>query len=380
MSDAGYELRSGLAPQFARQARASEGVSPLYTVICQAASLDLAWPGRLTELLGPWSDVRFGDMMPLRVLAAAHRLVLEREAPLLALWFPSVGGDAPRDAAGRVACYDAWVDTLVAHADRLPALLAAPPQTNDPGRAAALAGVLQLVEDEWGLPQRLHELGASAGLNLLADQVRVTWLGGETGPAGSPLVLEDAWEGDPLPPATVPRVVERVGCDLHPVDVATTEGRLHLTSFVWPDQPERFDRLRAAYQLAAHVPVRLVRADLVNHLETLSPEPGTALVVWHSSTWMYLDGPQRSAAKTAFERLGALASPEAPVVHAAREYLGDRASTSFALVTRWWPAPRSHGAQGIAAGEAVQFANSPAHGLPVRWMPPRALGLDFDQL
>jgi len=223
----------------------------------------------------------------------------------------------------------------------------------------------------YDFPIRVHELGASAGLNLLADRARVTWPGGGVGPFGSPLRLDDAWDGDPLPPDDVePRVVERIGCDLDPVDVTTTEGRLHLTSFVWPDQAERLERLRAAYRLAEEVAVTLVRADLVEHLRSLRPQPGSVLVVWHSSTWFYLSAEQRAEAERLFLELGAAASPEAPVVHVAREYLGDTFSSSHALVLRWWPVPASQSACVAGPGDAVQYADTPAHGLPVTWTTP----------
>lgn len=372
MTTVDFEGRPGLSALFARQAKAaSANGSAMYAGICQAAALDLAGDSRLGDVLAPWAGSRSGDMLPLRVLGAAHRLVLERQAPRLAMYFPSVGGSAPDDALGRGACYAAWVDALVAHADRLPALLAGPPQTNDPGRAAALAGALQLVAAAYDLPIRVHELGASAGLNLLADQVRLTWPGGAIGPQGSTLHLSGAWEGAPVPPAdVVPRVIERVGCDLDPVDITTTEGRLHLTSFVWPDQLDRLDRLRAAYQLVETVPITLVRADLLEHLRSLHPVEGSTLVVFHSSTWFYLDEAERAEAVAIFDRLGAQASATAPVVHVAREYLGDAFASSHALVLQWWPVPESQAAHAAHPGDPVQYADSPAHGLPVTWQQP----------
>ena len=39
----------------------------------------------LASLLAPYADARVGDMVPLRLLAAVHRLALAREAPELAL-------------------------------------------------------------------------------------------------------------------------------------------------------------------------------------------------------------------------------------------------------------------------------------------------------
>lgn len=373
-----FEDRPGLAAAFSAQHRDSvRNGSPLYAGLCRAASLDLAGPSRLTDLLAPWADARAGDLVPTRVLGAAHRLVLERAAPALALWFPSVGGTAPSDAAQRAACYAAWVDALESAAERLPALLARPPQTNDPGRGAALAGVLHHVAAAYGLPVRVHELGASAGLTLLADRVRITWPGGATGPQGSPLRLDDAWAGDPLPPSDdAPRVVERVGCDLDPVDVRSTDGRLHLTSFVWADQVERLERLRAAYRLAEDVPVELVRRDLVEHLRGLSPEPGRALVVWHSSTWFYLSAAERAEADRRVRALGDAASSDAPVVHVARELTDGADAGSHAVVAQWWPVPQHLEPFGVHTGDPVHLADTPAHGVPVTWRPPSVLVVD----
>ncbi|MGE0818933.1 MAG: DUF2332 domain-containing protein [Candidatus Nanopelagicales bacterium] len=370
------EERSGLAAQFSRQARDCADIgSALYADLCRSASLELSASGELSDLLAPWGDARDGDLVPLRVLAAAHRLVLEREAPALALWFPSVGGSAPVDGAGRAECYRAWRDALARSASRLPELLASPPQTNEPARSAAFAGAFAHVAAAYRLPLVAHELGASAGLNLVADHVRITWLGGARGPQGSPLVLEDAWDGDPLPPEVDIDVRERVAVDLAPVDVTTTEGRLHLTSFVWPDQSERFERLRAAYQLAARVPVRLVAADVVDHVRGLEPVPGSALVVAHSTTWIYLDEASRAAADAAFVRLGERASPDAPVVHVSREphSLDDRAGRDFELVLRCWPAPPHGPLAGFDAGTPVLLARTSAHGIPVTWQPATAL-------
>ncbi len=364
---AGYDERPGLAAAFEAQSRAShDNGSPLYAALCRSAALDLAAGGRLVELLAPWSDARNGDMVPLRVLGAAHRLVLERRAPALALWFPSVGGEAPVDGAGRSACFAAWVDALVDHRDRLPELLAGPPQTNDPGRSAVLLGGLQHVASAYGLPIRVHELGTSAGLLLRSDLVRVTFPGGEAGALSSPVVLEDAWVGDPLPPAARPEVVERVGCDRDPVDVGTVEGRLLLTSYVWPDQRDRLELLRGGLQLAAENPATVVRADVVDHLESLELQEGSVLVLWNSSVWLYLDDEQRARADAAIEALGAQASATTPVVHLSREFLGERLRRSFPLAARGWP----HGPAGAAAGQGVLLADSPPHGIPVRWHPP----------
>ena len=67
---------------------------------------------------------------------------------------------------------------------------------------------------------------------------------GAFGPADSPVQFVDPIEGDVRPaPFTV---VERRGCDLHPVDATSEAGRLLLTSFVWPFDVDRHQRLAAA--------------------------------------------------------------------------------------------------------------------------------------
>ncbi len=364
-----FERRTGLAAQFVNQAHALvENGSGLYADICSAAALDLAGPSLLTDVLAPWDSGRVGDMMPLRIMGATHRLVLERQAPALALYYPSVGGAAPVDGASRTACYQAWVDTLVRHADRLPELLAQPPQTNEIGRAAALAGMLHVIAEAWDLPIRLHELGTSAGLHLRADHIRITWHDGAVGPVNSPVQLTDAWQGASIPaPSERLNVVERVGVDLYPVDLGSVEGRLHLTSFVWADQVARFERLRDALLLAERVPVVTVTGDLVDYVRGLELHDGTALVIWHSATWMYLSDADRAAVDEAIARLGAEATPRSPLVRIEREYHEYQVGASFPVRATWWPAPLSHQ---VAAGTALQYADSPAHGLPITWQVP----------
>lgn len=97
----------------------------------------------------------------------------------------------------------------------------------------------------------MHEVGASAGLQLRADHFRYDFDGKSWGPARSPVRIADAWQGA-LPPLTVhPRIVERRGADLDPIDPATEDGRLRLMSYVWPDQTTRIGRLRSALALGA---------------------------------------------------------------------------------------------------------------------------------
>ena len=78
----------------------------------------------------------------------------------------------------------------------------------------------------------------------------------------------DGEERRPVPAellSLVPRVRRRVGLDLDPVDVTTDEGALRLRSFVWPDQPERLERLDRAIAAVRAEPPELVAATLRRH-------------------------------------------------------------------------------------------------------------------
>jgi hypothetical protein len=138
----------------------------------------------------------------------------------------------------------------------------------------------------------LLELGASAGLNLLVDRYSFEGRNWRFGPADSPVQLIGAIEG-PVKLQSF-EIVDRAGCDLHPVDARSAAGRLLLTSFVWPFDLHRHERLAAALRVAASRPqVRIDRAAASDWLprtlaRTLGAVSPNALpVVWHSITQLY---------------------------------------------------------------------------------------------
>jgi hypothetical protein len=173
------------------------------------------------------------------------------------------------------------------HIEEMHAALAVPPQTNEVGRSVALlAGLFDLVAASGVRRIRLLELGASAGLNLLLDFYGFRGKSWHVGPVDSKVQFVDPIEGHVQPERFM--IMNRAGCDLHPVDVATAEGRLLLTSFVWPFDLHRHQRLSSALSVAATHPVRLDKAAASNWLpEALVVDRDVLPVVWHSITQMY---------------------------------------------------------------------------------------------
>ena len=104
--------------------------------------------------------------------------------------FPSTGGDG--DAA---AAWPAIQALIASGRAELVEALAHPLQTNAPTRSKALVGAHCLVAQRTGLPLRLLELGASAGLNLRVDRFRYEQDGVAFGPPHSPVRFVDFLTG-----------------------------------------------------------------------------------------------------------------------------------------------------------------------------------------
>ncbi|QKG26617.1 DUF2332 domain-containing protein [Actinomadura verrucosospora] len=337
----------GVREELLDQARvcAAQG-SPMYAELLARAADDADAGGPVADVLAD----RASSALALRMLGTVHRIVLEGRAPALAAHYPTAGG-----TADPLAAWPAFRDVLARRTAEVRAGLADAPQTNEVGRAAPLVGGLLAVAAATGLPVRLLEIGASAGLNLRADHYRLLFPGGGYGP-DSPVVLPDAWRG--TPPKAVPlRIAARLGCDLAPLDAAAPEGRRRLLSYVWPDQHARVARLRAALEVAARVPAAVVRAGAGDFLDGLAPEPGAVTVVWHSVMMQYLPDEEAARVHRHVEAAGAAASSGAPVAHLAFEPPGTAHITGTPLLTlRLWP-----------GGERRVLGEAPPHGLPFTW-------------
>ena len=274
----------------------------------------------------------------LRLMGSVHRLVLERRAGLLAAYYPSVGGTYEPEG-----CWAAFRELLTAQPGPVREWLDRPPQTNEVGRAAALMGGLRSLGTVGSsLPVRLFEIGSSAGLNLLVDRFDF---------------VEDAWQGA-TPGGPPPVIVERLGCDVMPIDARTTDGRLALTAYVWADQFDRHERLRAALACAAETDVEVRGQGAASFVSSLSVVTGTLTVLWHSVMWQYLDRAEQREVDAQIDRLAASSTGEAPFAHLRMEPTRrtSGAEHEFLVVLDEWP-----------GGVRRILGVASAHGVPTTW-------------
>lgn len=342
---------------FALQASACATLgSPLTARVLSLAGERLRPGDSLADRLFAWpGDITYnGASVPLRLAGGLHALVLGGADAPLAAFYADPGG------LGDDAAWDVLAAAMARHRAGLMHWLDSPPQTNEVRRAAVLVAVGHWLAARFGKPLVLSELGASAGLNLLWDRYALDVAGQRFGPTAPVLSLAPDWAGAP-PPAALPVVAERAGCDLNPLD--PVRDRLRVLSYIWPDQQDRLARTRAALDLAARHPPGVVRADAADWLEERLRRwfPGHLHLVYHTVAWQYFPTEVQARCDAALARAGAAATVEAPLAHFGME--ADPAGHGTRLSLRLW-------AGGASSGEPVDMGWADAHGRAVRWSPP----------
>lgn len=189
---------------------------------------------------------------------------------------------------GALRWYDAplTTDWAVEHWPEVRAVLTTRrTQTNEPARCAMLLPALATLPE----PLALVEVGASAGLCLLYDRWAYDYGGVRVG--DSPVVLRCAVSGNVPIPGRVPEIAWRAGLDLNPLDPRDPDTRRWLECLVWPEHEDRRTTLRAALDVAAHDPPRIVQGDLLRDLPALLDEvpDGLTTVVTHTAVLAYVD-------------------------------------------------------------------------------------------
>ena len=270
---------------------------------------------------------------PLRLLGGLHALVL----------------------TGRASWDD--LDAALEHPE-LPNLARRSVQTNEVRRSWVLAPCfLELARRTGADALDLIELGPSAGFNLLWDRYRHVYTAGTWGPPDGVLELEGE-ERTPVPPGLlglVPRVEQRVGIDLNPVDVTTDEGALLLRSFVWPGQPERLERLDRAIEAVRRDPPELVRGDFADELESLLARrlPGALTVVFMTAVLGYVSDAGWARTQEVLVEAGS----HGPLAFVWADRPAAGVDEYWGLWLRLWP-----------GGEPELLAHADVHGAWLEWL------------
>jgi hypothetical protein len=284
--------------------------STFYDWLCQALETEILESGPVWNVLAPFAGEPLEDAYVLRFLAGIHKLVLEGSTPKLAAHFPSTGGDG--DA---VAAMAAIVELLEESPGAIQGALSVPPQTNEVGRAPALASGLLVIASRFGLPIRLREIGSSGGLNLRLDSYWYERDGEGWGTPESRLRFEDLWEGGAPTFSQGAEILDRRGCDRHPIDATSPTGALTLLSYVWPEPHERFVRLHQAIEVAKRTPVIIDEADAASWVscELSKRTEGTVMVIMHSVVWQYLELGTTETISEAMAEAGAKTKSNSPL-------------------------------------------------------------------
>ena len=252
------------------------GTSPLYERVALALS-------ESDEALRAIEAVPARRRHPTVILAALHDLALAGRAPALATAYAAADGDAAAGAA--IDALLRMTDSVVALAERCRV------RADETGRHAVLYPTIAEAARRVGADAiGLIDVGCSAGFNLQVDRVGISYSNGQSlGDPSSPVrVSASIVGGRPVPTEAMPEVVARVGIDPDPVDVTDADDARWLRACLWPDRPdrqERVARLDAELAMAAASPPLLLRGDPVEVVpEALARVPGHALPVV-TTTW-----------------------------------------------------------------------------------------------
>ena len=316
---------------FVHQAASCETLgSPFTADLCRALAkiLDhttqtgrrvLNWPGHTRE-----------DALALRLCGGLHALVLSGRDQMLAAAYPP-------NSTNEDTLLDILPGVLRRHDRTLSIALDSAPQTNEIARSGMLLPGFLLIARETGLPLALHEIGSSAGLNLLFDRFHYRYGDGEFGDPTSPVRLVPETLARPVPVDGVVDVVARNGSDIAPINTENSTDRLRLRSYVWADQAVRLQRLDAAIGLAGTAPFALEKADAASFLRKrlATRREGEAFVLFHSIVWQYLPAATKASIVGDLGEAGFAASKAAPIAWLRMEPLATTDKHAMLSLTKW---------------------------------------------
>lgn len=317
--NSGEKRLAELADRFHKQHQFALNYSPLYAALFGSVANWLAEAPQdpaVQWLLHNTSHRAAFDVTNL-LAAALHYEVLAGEPAVapLAHFYPTVGGNASpyrlfvdddhRSDSISAGFTQALHNAILARQETIAAYLkSSTVQTNETGRGYSWLFPASLAQwDE----VYLIDLGASAGLNLLADQRAFQFIHSSDGSqffalgnaaslqftirAGGKLKYFLHGGSGKL------KIASRIGYDIHPFHIVTEVDERTLKSFIWADQIERVQRLEEAIMAfnqvqSSPVPIQLYSASLPGDLsDVLDEQPRDLqqpLLIYNTYIKMYL--------------------------------------------------------------------------------------------
>jgi hypothetical protein len=324
------------------------GQSPLYEALCERIVDDQA-------LLAIAATAPEGQLVGNLLFAAVHYLLLGGAEHELTQYYASCV-TAPKPPQG---AFPAFRDFCIAHKSAIRDLLTRRRvQTNEVRRCAYLFPAFAYVANvATPRPLALIEVGTSAGLNLLWDRYAYDY--GDGGFEGcSDALVRIRTEVKPGCPISLPdepiAVSQRVGVDIHVIDVRDPDELLWLESLVWPEHRDRRGLLKAAVREMLQDRPRLLEGDILDLLPALVTNASRAAQVclFHCHTLHQFTDAQRAEFKNLLGEL----SRSRPILELSAEWIGS--VTPELHLERW-----DHG-----QNAGVHLANVDQHARWIEWL------------
>jgi hypothetical protein len=327
--------------------------APGTAMICRALIALAEGDSHCGQRIAGWDPATvLRDAMPLRLAGGLHDLFRRGIEP-------GLGKIYHGEVTSQVTA-DRLVSEIVARHDMdLLPWFESPPQTNEAGRSVSFVGALHWLSTRVTPNFELNEIGSSAGMNLLIDQYRYDVGGVVSGPDNAPVTIRPKWNGPP-PPSDGFTIASVHGCDIQPIDVRDEAAANRLMAYIWPEMPERFERMEAGIKMIRDRPVNLIQADAADFVEARLATPqaaGTTRILMHSIVWQYLPDAVQLRIQTAMAEAGAKATADKPLAWISLET--NRATFRHELKVSYWP---GGGNDPFLLGEAH------AHGIWVNWL------------
>ncbi len=244
---------SKLFARFSEQALGSE----MYQFLSKEMASD-------SELMALAAKAEQSQPVPNLFLAAVNFLLYKDPTLPLSRFYPNHSG-RPFSKNG---LFEAFKEFCLQHSDALIHLMQTRlVQTNEVRRCALLLPAVAWVADITRSDIALVDVGTSSGLNLFMDQYRYQYSDGTAiGDPKAPLQISCTVKSGKLKLKQMPKIEKRLGIDLNPIDLNDQDEMLWTLSLVWPDQPERIARLKAAIQTLKRNSAEVHRGDAVQLL------------------------------------------------------------------------------------------------------------------